>query len=287
MRGSISAGMPMPSSATRRTTSPEASPARVTSTARRIRLSRSLYFAALFRRFETTCASRVGSPWTRTGSAGSSIESRWPSSSTRDRVVSTARATTSAIAAGSGRSWILPPVTRDTSRRSSTRRTSTASCRWPERERVGAQLGVLLGEAQELERVGQRRQRVPQLVRERREELVLAAVDLAQILLRLEPQPLGLVALEELPDLRAGGVDHLEQLAVGLADPAAEELHDAHDLVPDADREARTRRAGARGRRPARAGSCGRARRRRSRPAGRPPTRVRGGRRRGRRSARA
>ena len=149
----------------------------------------SVYFAALLSRFENTCARRVASPSTGSGSRGSATSSAWPRASMNGRAVSTrVCARTSRSSTRSCRSASLPVVMRDTSSRSSTSRTIWRSWRSIiSRARRATARGRRRASLQDLERVAQRRERVAQLVRERREELVLAPVGVAQRLLGAAP----------------------------------------------------------------------------------------------------
>ena len=83
----------------------------------------SVYFTALLSRLANTCARRTASASTSSASGGSVSVSSWRAASISGRLVSTAAAITSARSTMSLRSSILPRVMRDTSIRSSTRRT--------------------------------------------------------------------------------------------------------------------------------------------------------------------
>ena len=107
------------------------------------------------------------------------------------------------------RSWILPLLIRETSSRSSTSRARCRTCR-------SAIVARLLGlgrstpsEAEQVQGVQDRRQGVAQLVREHRQELVLAAVGLAD--LAVEPR-----VVDELGGLAGVELDQAG-LAVGRA----------------------------------------------------------------------
>ena len=108
------------------------------------------------------------------------------------RAVSTALLITSASSTRERRSSILPRLMREMSSRSSIRRTMWPSWRSIISRAWATALGVAGREPHHLQAVAQRCQRIAQLVRQEREELVLAAVRLAQRLLR--PLPLGDVA---------------------------------------------------------------------------------------------
>ena len=82
----MSGGMPTPLSRTRTTAS---SPSRAT--VMRTRPPVSVYLAALFSRFTTTCSSRPGSPSTHSGSVGSSRENSCRRASRSGRADSAAR----------------------------------------------------------------------------------------------------------------------------------------------------------------------------------------------------
>ena len=144
------------------------------------------YFAALLSRLPRICASRTGSrvepraarPAARRRGGGRRRGSaaRW----SRPRCARRRRARRAPCAARRCRG-----VMRDTSSRSSTSRTrwltwrSMISCTRPARSRRCSREPAAMSQ-----RVAQRRERVAQLVRERGEELVLAAVGLAQRLAR-------------------------------------------------------------------------------------------------------
>jgi len=91
-----------------------------------------------------------------------------------------------------------------------------AEKRWAAQESYLASLGrqrIAAGAPQLVERVAQRRERIPQLVRQRREEFVLAAVGLPQ-------QPLGATLLREV-DADADGADHVVVAVVQRLDVVA------------------------------------------------------------------
>ena len=124
--------------------------------------------------------------------------------------------TSCATSVGSGCSWILPDVIRDTSSRSSIRRTIWVT--W--RSIIGADArhgpGGVVRQAQHVEAGPQRRQRIAQLVREDGDELVLAAIDVAQLFF-LDAQPL--LRLAQLVDV-GRGADPADPI-VGAAGSAA------------------------------------------------------------------
>ena len=93
------------------------------------------------------------------------------------RLVSTALRRTAATSTGSLRSSILPRVMRETSSRSSTRRTMWLTCRSIiSATRSAGRVRCPDCQPQDVQRVANRRQRVAQLVSEDGEELVLAAI---------------------------------------------------------------------------------------------------------------
>ena len=94
-----------------------------------IRPPGSVNLAALCRMLPTTCTSRVLSPSTVSGSSGSSMASSCRRASMAGRAVSTARATIAPTSTGSRCSVIMPRVMRDTSSRSSIRRTRCSTWR--------------------------------------------------------------------------------------------------------------------------------------------------------------
>ena len=98
IRGSSSAGMPMPLSRTRISTS---SPAR--RTVRRMCPPRLVYLAALPSTLPSACVRRSGSPLTLSGSSGVSTVNWWPRASISGCTVSTARATRVATSTGLAR----------------------------------------------------------------------------------------------------------------------------------------------------------------------------------------
>src|SRR5688572_2538071 len=94
--------------------------------------------------------------------------------------------TTEARSTGSFRRSSRPPLMRETSSRSSTRRIRRAS--WMVQHLVDA-VGwfARAGLAENMQRVAYRRERIAQLGRQGRKEFVLAAVGPAERLLRLHP----------------------------------------------------------------------------------------------------
>ena len=154
-----------------------------------IRPPRSVYLALLVSRLLNTCASRVRSASRYTGRCGSETVSSCPASSIVGRAVSTALFTTSASSTRSRRSSILLRLIRETSSRSSISRTMCESCRSIMSRACAADVRVAARQPQHLQAVADRRQRVPQLVGQQGDEVVLLAVGLAQIL--LHPPPLG------------------------------------------------------------------------------------------------
>ena len=178
MRSSAGRAMPQPLSRTLITT---LSPSRRAD--RAMVPPSSVYLAALLSRLPRICARRTGSPSSHSASPGSETSSRWPPAWTSGSLVSTALRTIVASSTRSRRSSSRPRVMRDISSRSSTRRTRWLT--WRSMMSRIAGFGRSPCEAHEVQAVAQRRQRVAQLVRQRREELVLALVGLAQRGLRL------------------------------------------------------------------------------------------------------
>ena len=172
----------------------------------------SVYLAALLSRLAEHLrqARRVGVEQQRLGGQ------RRPSSSCRPASISgrlglDARcAPRGAARPRSLRSSILPRVMRETSSRSSTRRTMCADLPLHHaRAARSTRSSPAPAHAQHVQRVADRRQRIAQLVRQHRQELVLAAVGLAQRLL-------GALALGDV-DHRA---DEAEEAAVGARSAA-------------------------------------------------------------------
>ena len=117
-----------------------------------------------------------------TGIRSRETDSSWRRSSTSGRTASTACSRTGTTSTFSFRSWILPRVMRETSSRSSI---SRARCRTAARRPPGAIPGSSdVAPLRDLDGVGDGRERVPQLVGEHGQELVLAAVILLERLLR-------------------------------------------------------------------------------------------------------
>jgi hypothetical protein len=122
--GIESAASPMPLSLTETTISLPSRPA-----ASSMRPPGSVYFAALLSRLENTWASRVVSPSTGKGSRGSRTSSAWRRESMKGRAVSTASRSAERRSKTTLRTASLPVVMRETSIRSSTRRTSCPTWR--------------------------------------------------------------------------------------------------------------------------------------------------------------
>ena len=209
---SAAAGMPIPLSRTRNTTS---RPSRATCTS--ILPPGSVYFAALLIRLPRTCARRAKSPRTPTGSSGRRSVSAWRCASMIGRLVSTAAPTTSAASSASSLRSILPRVIRDRSSRSSTRRVSCLSCR-PMTSRAQATCSAAVFRPQHVHGVRDRGERIAKLVRQHREELVLALVRLLDAVIEQRivercRSPAGDVAGESTStsgsnDLAAGHAEH-------------------------------------------------------------------------------
>ena len=141
-----------------------------------------VYFAALVSRFDSTCASRSGSAFT-CSSSGTSTMSWCRRSSMSGRAVSTAAPTIDCRSVRCLRSCSVPCVMRETSSRSSSSSDMCCTCRSITLldQRFCASLACLV--ARDRRGLADRRQRIAQLVRERREEFVLAAVGLEQLAL--------------------------------------------------------------------------------------------------------
>ena len=145
----------------------------------------SVYFAALLSRFANTWTMRVGSA----SSGSSSLRQRQRQllpllgdqrPADLDRLQQQRRPARRAACCSS----ILPWLTRDTSSRSSSSRFMCCTCRSMTARYVDRQLLVVgRRRVQDLDGVEDRRQRIAQLVRQHRQELVLAAIGLAQLLL--------------------------------------------------------------------------------------------------------
>ena len=141
-----------------------------------------MYLAPLFSRFENTWARRVRSACSQTSSAGwctrsvcrcASMTVGW-SRSRQQHVRSRTRLR---------RSSSFPRLTRETSSRSSTRWTSWPTCRSITFAAFGQSQRVGLG-AQDLQGVADGRQRVAQLVGQRRQEFVLPRIGRANLVVQ-------------------------------------------------------------------------------------------------------
>jgi hypothetical protein len=122
--GSISGRIPRPLSFTRISTNSPIDTAR-----KEIAPPTSVYLAALLSKFDTIWARRAGSTSSSSGSRGSARSSAWFFSWNCGWLVWTACWMIVATSTRSLRSSILPAVTRETSSRSSTRRTMCRTCR--------------------------------------------------------------------------------------------------------------------------------------------------------------
>ena len=141
-----------------------------------------VYLAALLSRLQITCdEARRDRTDSGSASAGRSSVSLWPPRLDQRRRRSPARRCTSdARSTRSWRSSMRPRLMRDTSSRSSIRRTICATWRSIIARAQAAASRSCGFSRNDLERVAQRRERVAQLVREDGEELVLAPVGFAQ-----------------------------------------------------------------------------------------------------------
>ena len=189
-----------------------------------------VYFTALSKRFETTCCSRVGSPFTMSDPPARAI-SCWavfPASVERGEHP---HGQASEIH-GSLSSTILPVTIFETSNRSSTNRERCCVCRLMiPRNRAAV---VRLAEpVEDLNGRADRAEWVPQLMPEHREELVLGAIRAfglassckGQDLLVLAPQTLTHPQQDFQPDVRVSVHEAAKLLALdfeddtGVADP--------------------------------------------------------------------
>ena len=146
------------------------------------------YLLALFSRLAITCDRRtaIAVHASRAGRADRSRRCcRCASMSGRD--VSTAMAIASAMSIGSRRSSTLPRSTRDTSSRSSTMRTRCCTCRSITACSRCPSASVCLRIFSSCTAVRIGRQRIAQLVREQRQEVVLLAIGLLERLLGEPP----------------------------------------------------------------------------------------------------
>ena len=188
-RGSISGAMPMPVSRTRDARTSLAVALRAD---RRCGRRVGVYLAALVSRFATTCASRVGSPSTDQARAARRPSGGASRCSSSGLAISIAlRDDLGELDAARVRSSILPRVMRETSSRSSTRRTRCSTWRSMTARSLGARR--VAAQLHQLQRGQDRRQRIAQLVAEHREELVLRAVRLLGVA-RAPPRPACLCA---------------------------------------------------------------------------------------------
>ena len=106
--------------------------------------------------------------------------STWPAATLSGSIVSMALRTTVRRSIRSRRSSIRLRVIRDTSSRSSVSRTSCCSCRSMIASARSFNDSSCPGPSHQFERIANRRQRIAQLVRQRRQELVLPPIGLAQ-----------------------------------------------------------------------------------------------------------
>ena len=152
----------------------------------------------------------------------------WPRLSMRGRLVSTACATTLVNSSGVSSRVILPRVIRETSSRSSTRRVSCRELTGDDVTRPGDRVVGRRQLSHDLDRHADRRQRVPELVPEHRQELVLATAGLLELLLgqlaRCDVHAASDVAAERTigPEIRNPVVEDPAVLAIVAAEP---ELH--------------------------------------------------------------
>ena len=198
--GSISRRMPMPVSLT---ATRSISPSRLALTAIGRRIG--VYLAALVSRFANTCASRVLSPSTIRPVVDVDRQVVHPLLEQRARQLDRRARSSRRGRRCRDRSEILPRVMRETSSRSSTRRTTWRTWRVDQRpllleDAVAAQL-------HHLQRGQDRRQRIAQLVPEHRQELVLRARgllgDRARLLGGLPLPPRLQLRLDRAPPARA------------------------------------------------------------------------------------
>ena len=171
--------------------------------------SRGVYFAALVSRFANTCASRSGSPST-TRPGGTSTARRCARCSSSGLASSIALLDhLREVDPAGARATTIPRVMRETSSRSSTRRTTCSTCRSMIARSFAKRLGV--AQLHQLERGEDRRERIAQLVAEQGQELVLGAVARLRLLAGLDLR--GHVALRAPRAPQPAVLDHAHQAA--------------------------------------------------------------------------
>ena len=136
-------------------------------------------FTALCSTLEITWTKRVGSTFSQTGSSGRSTRNSSCPAAIAARLASTAELTITASGVSCGCSWILPAVIRDTSSRSSMSRTMCDDLTLHHGAHLLDRGWRIAGEPDQFQAGADRRQRVAQLVRQHRQELVLPAIGLA------------------------------------------------------------------------------------------------------------
>ena len=146
-------------------------------------------------RCDSAWASRARSPRTNRRSSGRATSSLCPPAVSLSWLATTAAWITLSIETGSRTSEIWPCAARVTSISSSTRRPSRADLALEDLAQADQDRVAVLEGAQHARRVGDRRQRVAQLVRQHREELALAALGEAQLLRALGQRFLEFLAL--------------------------------------------------------------------------------------------
>ena len=175
--GSISRGIPMPVSLTATTISPSRR-----SAVSAIRPPSSVYFALLLSRFAKTWARRVGSASRGIGPGGRSTVRAWRGAlderPARLHGVLHDRGQVDPLLA---ELELAPGDPRDIEQVVDQSH-HLADLAFHHRAGRLDDLGLAVGQADDLERVADRRQRVPQFVRQGREELVLAAIGVAKLL---------------------------------------------------------------------------------------------------------
>ena len=249
MFSSISGARPMPVSRTLKTASPW-SCVSVSS----IRPPGLVYLAAFSSRLEMTCSNRTRIAVDAHGGVGQRERQRVPQRSARGRAASAASRAMATRSMGSRRSSMLPRLMRATSSSSSTSRTRFCVCR----SIISMQLRRghgLVGALQQMDGMHDRRERVPQLMGEHGQELVLAPAGLAQTVheraslrdvfdgeqdqlfaLRVSRNPAGAHghhALTERRDVvRALAIDHVLASVQHAVEPLAQQRTDPIDGCP-------------------------------------------------------
>ena len=189
-----SAAMPMPLSVTFTCTR---SPRR--SAARRTGCPGALYLQALLIRLENTCARRTASASSHTGSGGSATVSSCPRRYGSE--VSSACDTTEASSTRSRRSSSLPLVMRADVEQVVDQASHQPQLPPDHRARLARPLVHRPAQVEQPDRARDRRERVAQLVRQRRQELVLALRALAQLGIRLLQRRLRALAVRDIAEV--------------------------------------------------------------------------------------